>query len=113
MLVPGQELRDFKILRPGKRETNTGREVIGSYEEVGTLKAILAQATPEEVERWRQINHTVSHKLIMRHNPPVDVLPGDVFERNGRRFFHKTMPNDPGDLGHVNIFYCNERTDAG
>lgn len=112
MLMPGQEQREFTVLRPDGRETENGRELINGYETVGTLQAILAQARPEERERWRQVNHPITHKLIMQHKPTFEVKPGDIFERDGRRFYHQTLPYDSGDLGHWTVFYCDERIDV-
>jgi hypothetical protein len=112
MLVPGQELREFSVLRPETRETARGRDIINEYSEVARIRAILAQAKPEEMERWRQLNHPVTHKIIMQRRPPLDIKPGDVFERDGRRFFNVAMPYDVGDLGHWVIFYCDERMDV-
>lgn len=112
MLMPGQELRPFDVLRPEARENERGQEVICGYEPLGNIRAILAKAKPEEIERWKQLNHPVTHKIIMQHKPPFEVRPGDIFERAGRRFYTQAMPHDPGDLGHYTIFYCDERSDA-
>jgi len=112
MLLPGQELREFTVQRPQTHETQRGRETINGYETLGTLRAILAQAKPEEIQRWRQLNHPVTHKIITQHKPDFEVKPGDIFEHNGRRFYTQTLPYDPGDLSHWTIFYCDERTDV-
>lgn len=62
--VPGQELREFTVLRPNIRKTENGRVVNNSYAPLGNIKAILAAARPEEKERWRQLEHPVTHKII-------------------------------------------------
>jgi len=113
MMTPGQELREFDVLRPETRGTEIGREgLTNQFETVGTIRAILAQAKPEEVQRWRQLNHPISHKIIMQGRPPFDVKPGDIFERDGRRYYHQASPYDAGDLGHWTIFFCSERADV-
>jgi hypothetical protein len=115
MLRPGQELREFKVFRPETRETELGRIVTNQLlesGEIGKVKAILAQATPEEIQRWRQLTHPITHKIIMRSKPDFEIKTGDVFERDGRRFYHQKSPVDVGDLGHWNIFYCEERSDV-
>ena len=113
MLLPGQELREITVLRPDTRGTENGREgLVNQYETVGTIQAILAQAKPEEIQRWRMLNHPVTHKVIMQHRPSFDIRPGDIFERAGRRFYNQALPNDVGDLGHWTIFHCDERTDV-
>jgi hypothetical protein len=112
MLLPGQELRHFEVLRPKTRENERGQEVISNYEPVGTIRAVLAQAKPEEIERWKQLNHPITHKIIMQRRPPFDIRSGDIFERAGRRFYNQATPYDVGDIGHWTIFYCDERSDA-
>jgi hypothetical protein len=111
-LRPGQELREFDVLRPRTHETERGRETIIDYAHIGAVNAIFAAARPEERERWRQLEHPITHKIIMRHAPPFDVMPGDIFERAGRRFYNQAMPYDVGDIAHWTIFYCDERSDV-
>jgi hypothetical protein len=112
-LLPGQELRTFSVSRPETRGTENGREgITNSFVKLGELRAILAQAKPEEVQRWSMLNHPITHKIIMKGKPPFEIKPGYIFERNGRRFYHEMTPYDPGDLGHWTIFYCGERKDV-
>jgi len=112
MMLPGQELREFTVLRPETRGTANGREgITNQHETIGTIRAILAQAKPEEVQRWRQLGHPITHKIIMQHKPSFDIRPGDIFERAGRRFYHQMTPYDIGDIGRWTIFYCSERAD--
>jgi len=111
MLMPGQELREFEVLRPESRETENARKLTGDYKKVGTIRAILAAAKPIEKEQWRQIGHPITHKIIMQYKPSFDILPGDIFERERRRFYNQAIPYDVGDLAHWTIFYCDERTD--
>jgi len=114
MTVPGQKLREFTVSTPDPdgHESELGREMIGGFIEIGKIKAVLAQAKPEEVQRWKQLNHPVSHKIIMQGKPGFDVKPGDIFERSGRRFYNEMIPYDVGDLGHWTIYYCIERSDV-
>jgi len=112
MLRSGQELRAFSVLRPDKRETERGRITTNGYTEIGRVRAILAQARPEEIQRWRQLTHPITHKVITRQKPDFEVRPGDIFERDGRRFYNQALPYNPGDIGHWTIFYCEERTDV-
>ena len=112
MMVPGQELRVFTVSRPRPRETENARAgLTDGFEYVGTIRGVLAQAKPEEIQRWRQLNHPITHKIIMQRTPPFDVKPGYIFERAGRRFYNQAIPYDVGDIGHFTIFYCDERAD--
>jgi hypothetical protein len=117
--MPGQELREITVRRPIVRETDSGRVTAnGETEALGTVRAVLAAAKPEEIERWRQLGHPVTHKIIMRYTPPFDIRPGDIFEmtalpgRTARRFYNQAIPYNVGDIGHWTIFYCDERTDV-
>ena len=113
MMIPGQELRDFTVLQPDTRGTESGREgLINDYKPIGVIQAVLAQATTEETERWRQLTHPITHKIIMQNAPPFEVKSGYIFERAGRRFYVQALPYDVGDLGQWTIFYCDERTDV-
>ena len=113
MLLPGQEMREFTVFRPETRGTERGREgLTNRHTEVGTIRAILAQAKPEEVQHWRQLNHPITHKIIMQGKPSFDIRPGDTFEREGKRYYHQASPYNVGDLGHWSIFYCDERSDV-
>jgi len=112
MLMPGQEQREITVSRPVSRENARGQILIDAYQAAGTIRGILAAARPEEIERWRQLNHPITHKVIMQRRPAFDVRPGDIFELNGRRFYNQAMPNNVGDLGHWTIFYCDERMDV-
>ena len=111
-LRPGQELREFDVFRDAEHKTASGRVTSNDRERLGTIKAILAAARPEEKERWRQLEHPVSHKLIQQGVPPFEVRPGDSFMRGGRRYIVQTVPYNVGDLGQWTIYYCDERSDV-
>jgi len=110
--VPGQEMREFTVLKAEKRETENGRVVNNTYVSAGSIKAVLAAAKPEETQRWRQLQHPVTHKIISRGAPFPDIRPGDVFENNGRQFYIQTKPYNVGGLNHWTIYYCSERDDV-
>ena len=60
-LMPGQELREFDVYRNGTRRTDSGRVISNGAERLGAIRAVLAAAKPEEIERWRQLEHPVTH----------------------------------------------------
>jgi hypothetical protein len=109
--LPGQEIREFSVYHPETRETEIGRVLKNNETLVGTIHAILAAARPEEKERWKQLQHPITHKIIMQFTPAFDIRPGDVFVYDGRRFYNQAMPYNVGNIGHWMIFYCEERTD--
>jgi hypothetical protein len=105
-LTPGQEIREFAAKRPQKRETDNGRVTPNDYEPLGEIKAMLTAAKPEEIERWRQLGHPATHKIIMQGKAAFDILPGDIFEQAGRRFYNQAALYNVGDTGHWTIYYC-------
>ena len=68
-LLPGQELHTFDVYRDGDHKTAGGRIVSNGRERLGEIKAVLAAAKPEEIQRWRQLEHPISHKIIQQ--PPI------------------------------------------
>ena len=111
-LLPGQELRMFTVYRDSEHKTASGRIIMNGPEQRGEIKAILAAAKPEEIERWRQLEHPVTHKIIQQGVAPFEIKPGDYIVRGGSRYIVQTAPYNPGDLNHWTIYYCEERSDA-
>ena len=111
-LLPGQELRTFDVYRDGDHKTASGRILSNSWERLGEIKAVLAAAKPEEIQRWRQLEHPVSHKIIQQGIPPFEIKPGDSLVRGDRRYIVQTAPYNPGGINHWTIYYCDERSDV-
>lgn len=110
--LPGQELRTFEVYRSGEHRTASGRVAANAETKLGEIKAILAAARPEEVNRWKQIEHPVSHKIIQQGTAPFEVKPGDWFVRGNKRYINRADPYNPGDINHWTIYYCDERSDV-
>lgn len=111
-LLPGQELRTFTVLRDDERRTGSGRITMNGAAPVGEIKAILAAAKPAEIERWRQLEHPVTHKIIQKGVTPFPIRPGDYIVRGEKRYIVRTAPYNPGGINHWTIYYCQERSDA-
>lgn len=110
--LPGQELRHFEVERPVKQKSENGRVKQGVGRALlGTMTAALAQAKPEEKERWLQLTHPVTHKIISRGVLEFQVKPGDVFSCGQREFVVTAIPYNVGDLNHWIIYYCEERAE--
>ena len=60
MHLPGQELRTFEVFRDGEIRTPSGRIISNDNGRLGEIKAVLAAAKPEEIERWAS-DHTQDH----------------------------------------------------
>ncbi len=111
-LRPGQELRVFDVYRDGGHRTASGRITSNGVERLGTIRAVLAAARPMEIERWRQLEHPVTHKIIQKGTAPFEIRAGDSLVRGETRYIVQTAPYDPGGLGHWTIYYCGERSDV-
>ncbi len=111
-MTPGQELRAFDVYRNGEHKTASGRIISNGGERLGEIRAVLAAAKPEEIERWRQLEHPVSHKIIQQGVPPFEVKPGDSLVQGNRRYIVQTVPYNPGGINHWTIYYCDERSDV-
>ena len=115
MILPGQELRIFEVFAIETCGTDRGREgLVNDYKKIGELTAVLAQARPEEIQRWRQLTHPVSHKLIMQHTPAFEILSGYrlVQRDTGQVFYVSTLSSNIGGIGHFTIIYLNDRRDV-
>lgn len=118
-LRPGQELRNFDVFRAASAKTASGRVLRNADNgtldamqgKIGTVRAILAAAKPEEKERWRQLQHPVTHKIIQQGVPAFEIVPGDYFERGNKKYYVQTAPYNVGDINHWTIYYCDERSD--
>ncbi len=110
-LMPGQELREVDVCRDGNHRTASGRITSGGAERLGTIRAVLAAAKPEEIERWRQLEHPVTHKIIQQGTAPFGIRAGDSLVRGEKRYIIQTEPYNPGGLNHWTIYYCEERGD--
>lgn len=110
-LLPGQALRNFDVYHDGEHRTGSGRVTSNGMERAGTIKAILAAAKPEEILRWRQLEHPVTHKIIQQGAPPFPIKAGDSLCCAGRRYIVRTEPYNVGGLNHWTIYYCEGRSD--
>jgi len=111
-LTPGQELREFEVWREQDYCTASGRITSNGAQRLGAIRAVLAAAKPEEIERWRQLEHPVTHKLIQPGIAPFGIRAGDSLVHGEKRYIVQTAPYNPGGLNHWTIYYCEERGDV-
>lgn len=105
----------FEVWRTSSVTTDMGRVLQNSPKKVGELRGTLAVATSSEKERWGQLSHPVSHKVILRGVPEISLLVGDIlrWESCGamRELILNKIPYDVGGLGHYILIYGDERRD--
>ena len=121
-LRPGQGFKPFTVLRRIGATTVTGRPYTGSLETMGTFLGIISQATPKEIEQWKQLGTPITHTIVQRGTQgrakATDVLQLELPLPCGcpgppqvRRFLVQGEPQDPGELGHFLVYKVEERED--
>lgn len=108
-LRPGNLFGSFSVERKKDSSGAHGRYA-SEYEDQGeSLCGSLAEAKSEEIERFRQIGHPISHTIVQRGRKVARV--SDRLRRDGRYYYVQGV-DDPGDLGLWTIYYAEERQDA-
>jgi len=88
---------------------NTRGRQAASWVDAGTAEAVLADASPTEQLRWKQVQRPVTHSITAKGAPQAK--PGDRLVFNNRHFYVQGVEN-PGGLGLWTIYHCEERKDA-
>lgn len=107
-LRPGNLYKEFTII--------SGSESIGSFgrpkplysENHGSLIGTLAKADPSEVDRWKQLQHPITHTIEQPGSPKAK--PGDRLSLGGRVFLIQGI-DDCGGLGLATLYFAEERND--
>ena len=107
-LRPGNLLQDFMIECRKTKSLYAGHSNY-DYEQQGTLKAVLAQAKPTEIERFKQLSHPITHTLTQRGKPKAKRMDRLVL---GTRHFYIQGVDEVGGLGICTIYYAEERCDV-
>lgn len=116
MFLPmGSALTQFTLYRSTSVATDMGRILKHSSEELGTFSGVLAVASSSEKERWNQLSHPVTHKVILTGKIEIPLKIGDTLrwqsQGKEREMLLCGVPYDVGNLGHYVIVYGNERGD--
>ena len=109
-LRPGNLFKDFLIEKKGATLSTRGRARSEYDGETGErIRAILAEAKPQEKERWRQLQHPISHTITHKGRPQAGAEDRLILEE--RTFFIQGV-DEPGALGLWTIYYVEERFDG-
>lgn len=119
MLRPGQGFKLFTVLRRVGGTTPTGRPQTKRLEPQGEFFGIISQASPKEVEQFKQRGTPITHTIVQRGTKDrakaTDVLelglPCGAQGPWHRRFLVQGEPQDPGELGHFLVYKVEERND--
>lgn len=102
--------RDFSLERKSETTNARGRAINGYVCEPPVfLHAILCGATPEQMERFHQLGHPVSH--VISHTGKPRAKAGDRLILGSTAYYIRGV-DEPGDQGIWTLYYCEERSDA-
>ena len=108
-LRPGNLRKDFFAAAPLDSVDSKGRPRKGYDIDQGRLiRAVLAKATPQEMQRWDQVQHPITHTVVS--NGKALAKPGELLVHDGRKFLIQGV-DEPGELGLACIYYVEERED--
>lgn len=109
-LRTGNLFKDFAVEKRDE-DTNARGRAKAEYDTSSTItiRAVLADATPEEIERWQQRQHPITHTITQRGAPIAKEGDRLVF---GSRYFYIQGVHEPGSLGIWTIYYAQERSDT-
>ena len=74
------------------------------------IHGVLAGATTAETEKWKQLQHEISHTIVQRFSE-VKAKEGDRLV-NGSRCFYVQGVDDVSMLGYYILYYVKERNDG-
>lgn len=99
----------FTVENRQSRISNAGRKEY-EYEDNGQRFAgILAQAKTAEIERWKQLQHPITHTIIQEGGDEIAHI-GDRLVYKGRYFYIQGY-DDIASLGLYRLYYVEERGD--
>lgn len=113
-LRPGQGFKKFTVKKKAKSLTASGKPISGEYTDVGHIIGILATATQDEREKWKQEGHPVTHKIVQKGVQKAAIATNYlVLSEEGKkdRYFYVQGTSNPGELNHMMRYYVEERKD--
>lgn len=108
-LRPGNMYKNFVVEKAAVKPGKSGRPQ-HVYEDVGeVIHGVLAEANDKQIERWKQLQHPISHTIVQAGGPKAK--EGDKLCLEERVFFVQGI-DKAGSLGISTIYYVEERNDV-
>lgn len=109
--VPGQQIKEFVIkrIKTGIDQKGKPKRDSKEYEPIGIISGTIAQASQKDVERWKKIDHPITHTVVIEGTTEAKAEDFLLLEDDRKLFIQGK--DDPGELGFFNILYCEERLD--
>lgn len=111
MLRPGQGTVTFRVLRKEGGLTASGRPTTPVLKPQGEFKGIITKTDPTEKEQHKQVGSPKNYTIVQRGTKNRAMATDILEHEDGRRFFVKGDPRDPGGLGHFLVYKVEERDD--
>lgn len=109
-LRPGNLFKDFWVEKKSTEITARGRPKSEYDKESAVhLLGVLAEAKPAEMERFKQLDHPITHTITQRGRPKAQAKDRLI---HGSRLFYVQGVDEPGELGLWTIYYAEERSDV-
>jgi hypothetical protein len=75
------------------------------------FQGIKADASPENIERYRQAQHPITHSISVQGAPQA--VTGDRLKTDDNKYLYIQGIETPGGLNLWTIYQCEERPDKG
>ena len=108
LFKPGQQLKAFSVYRKKAQTDERGRVIDNNenLEYIGEIKGSLSTISQKEKYKWKQIEHTASHTIVVRGR--ITVQPEDILVHDGQRYDVESV-EEPAEVGIFTILYCKKR----
>lgn len=113
--TPGQQLKTFTLYKKQTNVSLRGRVTYSAEDRpIGEFRGTIARASPKEQERWGQMGHPVTHKIVARGvYPALREAEAEMLVGAGDRFWMVEGVHDPSGLHFFTALFCNERQGVG
>lgn len=110
-VLPGQGFQKLAVWEKQGGLSRAGRPAGGSWKETGRrLLGIVTEASPKEIDQWKQNGHPISHKVTSYGAMEKAKATDYLMMEDGRQFYVQGV-KDPGNLSITMIYYVEERKD--
>lgn len=107
LLRPGQGFLKFYIYRKESGVTSTGRPVQKSWSKTDfTIDGIVIGASQKEAEKYKQSDHSVTHKIIQQY-AFHKAKATDYLISEGGEYYVMGVKN-PAGLDHAMVYFVEE-----
>lgn len=113
VLRPGQQLKIFSVYRKKPQIDNRGRVTYSKNENleyIAEIKGSISAISQKEQYKWKQIEHTASHVVVVRGKTPI--RQEDILIQYEQRYDVESV-EEPGEIGIFTIIYCKKRKGLG